>query len=118
MGQVTYKGKRVRRTKNIVEVLDLESDTNNVLTNNPFRWNPKNDDFIFSGRSFVLEKIAEETGGTIKEIMNELQRRKEFLQLMDDKDVTYYKDVGRAIAMYYVDADNAFDELNRKVTLA
>ncbi len=118
MGQVIYKGKRVRRTKNIVEVLDLESDTNNVLTNNPFRWNPKKDDFIFSGRSFVLEKIAEETGGTIKEIMNELQRRKEFLQLMDDKDLTYYKDVGRAIAMYYVDADNAFDELNRKVTLA
>jgi hypothetical protein len=37
---------------------------------------------------------------------------------MDEKDVTYYKDVGRAISMYYVDADNAFDELNRKATIA
>ena len=117
MGQVNYQGKRARRTKNIVEVLDLESDTNNILTNNPFRWNPKNDDFIYSGRSFVLENIAEETGGSIKDITNELQRRRDYLTLMDEKEVTYYKDVGKAISMYYVDADNAFDELERKGTV-
>lgn len=116
MGQVTYQGKRVRRTKNIVEVLDLESDTNNVLTNNPFRWNPKDDSFIYSGRSFILEKIAEETGASIKDITSELNQRQEYLTLMDEKEVTYYKDVGRAISMYYIDADNAFDELRRKGT--
>lgn len=117
MGQVTYQNKRVRRTKHIVEVLDLESDTNNVLTNNPFRWNPKDDNFIFSGRSFVLEKIAEETGSSIRKMNDELKRRKEFLELMNNKGVTFYKDVGKAIAMYYVDSDNAFDELNRKVII-
>jgi archaeal flagellar protein FlaI len=116
MGQVNYQGKRARRTKNIVEVLDLESDTNNVLTNNPFRWNPIDDSFIYSGRSFVLEKIAEETGRPIKEITSELNQRQAFLTLMDEKEVTYYKDVGRAISMYYIDADNAFDELRRKGT--
>lgn len=117
MGQVTYKSKRVRRTKNIVEVLDLESDTNNVLTNNPFKWNPKDDSFFYSGRSFVLEKIAEETGSSPKEIGDELIRRKEYLELMDEKNVSYYKEVGRAIAMYYVDADNAFDELDRRTAI-
>jgi archaeal flagellar protein FlaI len=117
MGQVNYKGKRVRRTKNIVEVLDLESDTDNVLTNNPFKWDPKDDSFVYSGRSFVLEKIAEETGSTPKDLSNELIRRKEYLELMDEKNVSYYKEVGRAIAMYYVDADNAFDELNRRPIL-
>lgn len=118
MGQVIYKGKRARRTKNIVEVLDLESDTNNILTNNPFRWNPKDDTFNYSGRSFVLENIAEETGSSIKEITTELRNRQEYLQLMDDKGVTYYKDVGKAIAMYYVDHENAFDELNRRETVS
>jgi archaeal flagellar protein FlaI len=114
MGQVNYKGKRARRTKSIVEVLDLESDTNNVLTNNPFRWNPKDDTFSYSGRSFVLETIAEEIGSSIKDMTDELERRRQFLTLMDEKNVTYYKEVERAIAMYYVDADNAFDELHRR----
>ncbi|MDG6229635.1 MAG: type II/IV secretion system ATPase subunit [Candidatus Thermoplasmatota archaeon] len=114
MGQVNYKGKRARRTKSIVEVLDLESDTNNVLTNNPFRWNPKDDTFSYSGRSFVLETIAEEIGSSIKDMTDELEQRRQFLSLMDEKNVTYYKEVERAIAMYYVDADNAFDELHRR----
>ena len=114
MGQVTYKGKRVRRTKSIVEVLDLENDTEDVLTNTPFVWNPKDDSFTFSERSFVLEKIAEETGSEVSEIINELRRREQYLKLMDSKNITYYKEVSKALNDYYVDAETAFQELEQR----
>ena len=113
VGQVIYKEKRVRRTKNIVEVLDLETDTNNLLTNKSFSWNPKEDTFRFSGRSFVLEKIAEEIGKKVEELLEEIDRREKYLRLMDSKDMTYYKDVSKAINSYYVDPENAITKIER-----
>ena len=114
MGQVTFQGKRVRRTKGIVEVLDLEPETDNLLTNNPFKWQPKDDSFHYSGRSFVLENIAEETGISIKKLLAELQQREDYLNLMNEKDITYYKEVNKALNHYYVDKNEAIDELQRR----
>ena len=114
VGQVMYSGKRVRRVKNIVEVLEIEPETNNLLTNKVFHWNPKGDFFHFKGRSFVLEKIAQETGKDIDDVTKELQRKEEYLKLMNTKNVTYYKQVSKAINMYYIDPEEAIAELKRK----
>ncbi len=111
IGQVIYDGKRVRRTKNIVEVLEVEPDTENLLTNQAFKWNPKDDTFRYTGRSFVLEKIAEETGKDIDDVLTELKRKKYYLDLLDQNNVTYYKKVGQAIALYYMDQENAITNL-------
>jgi len=114
VGQVNVNGKRARRIKNITEVLEIESETNNLLTNNAFTWNPKGDFFHFSGRSFVLETIARETGKDIDQIMSELKRKEGYLKLMNQKNLTYYKDVSKAINMYYVDPVTATAELEAR----
>lgn len=114
VGQVSLEGKRVRRIKNIIEVLEIESETNNLLTNNAFEWNPKGDFFHYSGRSFVLETIARETGKDIEEIHEELKRKEQYLKLMDRKNLTYYKDVSKAINMYYVDPVTAIKDMEAR----
>lgn len=111
VGQVNAEGNRVRRVKNVIEVLEIESETNNLLTNRAFHWNPKGDFFHFSGRSFILEQIANETGKTIDMVMEELKRKESYIKLMNKKDITYYKDVGKAINMYYVDPVKAVVDL-------
>jgi flagellar protein FlaI len=111
VGQVTAENRRVRRTKNLVEILEMESETKDLLTNELFRWNPKGDFFHFTGRSFILEKIADESGKGIDQIIEELHRRENYIKLMNKKDVTYYKDVSRAINMYYVDPVDATKEI-------
>jgi flagellar protein FlaI len=114
IGQVNYAGKRLRRVKNIVEVLEIEPETNNLMTNKVFHWNPKGDFFHFKGRSFVLEKIAQDTGKDIDDVTKELQRKENFLKLMNAKNITYYKQVSKAINMYYIDPENAITELEHK----
>ena len=55
--QTRINGRRVRRTKQIVEIVGIDPNPLEVITNEVFRWNVANDDFIFSGKSYVLEKI-------------------------------------------------------------
>jgi archaeal flagellar protein FlaI len=114
IGQVFYKDDRVRRVKQIMEVLELEPDTNNMLTNEAFKWDPRTDNFDYSGRSFVIEKIAEQIGKDLEEFINEWQQRTQYLKLMDKKNLTYYKDVSKAINMYYVDSVTAMLQMEKR----
>ncbi len=109
--QVMLGNQRVRRIKGISEILAVESTTNNLLTNSAFTWNPKNDDFTFSGRSFSLEEMARETGRNIDEVIKEMHRKESYLRMMNAKNISYYKDVSKAINAYYVDPELAIAEL-------
>jgi flagellar protein FlaI len=112
-GQVMFGKRRVRRVKGIVEILDVEKESHNLITNRSFVWDPKYDKFNFSGRSYILEEIAEQTGKNIDSIMEEIERRGRFLNKLENKNVTYFKDVSRLINSYYLDPDAAFEELER-----
>jgi flagellar protein FlaI len=102
-GQVVVDGRRARRVKAITEILDVERDTHNLLTNEVFTWNPRTDTFDFQGRSFILEEIAKESGKEVEDVVREVKRRETYIRLMDKRNKTYYKDVSRAINTYYVD---------------
>ena len=112
-GLVTYGGRRVRRIKMVTEILEVETASKNLLTNNSYVWNPKNDAFGYTGRSFVIEQIAKDTGKRTEDLLEEIKRREEYLKLIDSKNMTYYKDVSRAISMYYVDPKAAFAEVQK-----
>jgi flagellar protein FlaI len=109
--QVTVGSRRVRRIKGITEILEVESATNDLMTNSVFGWNPRTDEFPFSGRSFSLEQMARDTGRNIDNVISELRRKEAYILMMDAKNVNYYKDVSKAINTYYVDPDLAIAEL-------
>lgn len=109
--QVSLGSRRVRRVKGVTEILEVETATNDLLTNNSFGWDPAEDRFDYSGRSFALENIAKETGKPIDEVIREMRRKEAYLRLMDSKNVNYYKHVSKAIGTYYVDPKAAMEEL-------
>jgi flagellar protein FlaI len=112
-GQVMFEKKRVRPIKEVGEILDVEKGTRNLITNRSYSWDPKYDHFKFSGRSYVLEEIADQSGKTIDHIMEEIEKRERFLSRMEKKNVTYFKDVSRLINNYYLDPSQAFEEVER-----
>ncbi|MCI4330820.1 MAG: type II/IV secretion system ATPase subunit [Thermoplasmata archaeon] len=112
--QVAVKNARVRRLMSITEVLEVDAVTNELLTNEVFRWAPSEDTMTYLGRSFVLEKIAQLTGKDLDSLDAEVRRKATYLELMSRLNMTYYKDVSRAIAQYYVDPSGALRQLENQ----
>jgi len=98
--QTRVGGRRVRRMKQIVEIIGLDPHSKELLTNEVFRWAPALDDFEFSGKSYVLEKIMIKANIRKDEVMNELKRRQAIIEWMVSKGVRKHADVARIVAEY------------------
>ena len=114
--QVTVGQNRVRRVRGVTEILDVDASTNELLTNDTFRWEPTNDSFTYLGRSFVLEEIAQRNGKSLDALETELKRKEEYLRLMDKHHLTYFRDVSRAISAYYLDPGEALHRLEKRAS--
>ncbi|HEV2318098.1 MAG TPA: type II/IV secretion system ATPase subunit [Thermoplasmata archaeon] len=113
--QVAVGSSRARRVTSVTEILEVDAATNELLTNETYRWQPSTDTFQYLGRSFVFEKIGKATGRSLDQFETETRRKEKYLRLMDQANVTYFKDVGRAIAAYYVDPDDAVARLEKQL---
>jgi archaeal flagellar protein FlaI len=112
--QVVVRNNRVRRITSVTEILEVDPGTNELLTNDVFRWEPTADTFTYLGRSFVFEKVGKATGRSTDSFDAELMRKENYLNLMNRLNLTYYKDVSRAIGTYYVDAEDALRDLEQR----
>jgi len=101
--QARIGGQRIRRTKQIMEILDLDPRTNELITNEVFRWHPVTDEITYSGKSFVLEDIMESRGWSEERMRDELKMRQEVLEWMRVKKIREYRDVSNILIQYYRD---------------
>jgi archaeal flagellar protein FlaI len=113
--QVLVNNARVRRILGVTEILGVDAGTKELLTNDIFRWEPTSDQFLYLGRSFVLEHIQEKTGRTIDTLLEELRRKERYLTQMEKNQLSFYKDVSHAIAEYYVEPAEALARLEKQV---
>ncbi|OYT57051.1 secretion system protein E [Euryarchaeota archaeon ex4484_162] len=60
---VKVRGKRVRRCKQIVEIIGIDPNTKEVLTNEVFRWIPERDQFDYEDPKTLLYKMRREMSG-------------------------------------------------------
>ncbi|MCS5525133.1 MAG: type II/IV secretion system ATPase subunit, partial [Candidatus Poseidoniia archaeon] len=100
--QTRVGGKRVRRNKNIVEIIGIDPHSHELLTNEAFRWDNKTDEFVFTGKSYVLEKIMLKANLNRVEIMDEIKRRQLVIEWCLKKSIRDYRDFARVVAEYYV----------------
>jgi type IV secretory pathway ATPase VirB11/archaellum biosynthesis ATPase/ERCC4-type nuclease len=107
------KGKRVRRCKQIIEIIDIDPTTKEILTNEVFRWDPIEDKFIYTGKSYVLEGIRARWDMSKEEITREIRQRAEVLDWMRNSDVRTFKEVAKAISRY---TENSTDFLKKMKT--
>lgn len=98
------KGERsMRRLANIVEMLELDRDSGDLITNTVFKWLPDVDRFQYQGRSFLFDKIRD-THGVNKDILNqELKDRTAFLLWLQKAGIRDYHAVTEQIRAYYRD---------------
>ena len=101
--QARIGGQRIRRNKQIMEILDLDPRTNELITNEVFRWHPVTDEITYSGKSFVLEEIMEARGWSEARMREELKMRQEVLEWMRVKKIREYRDVSNILIQYYRD---------------
>ncbi|MDD1706533.1 MAG: type II/IV secretion system ATPase subunit [Methanoregulaceae archaeon] len=101
--QARIGGQRIRRNKQLVEILDIDPRTNELITNEVFRWQPVTDEITYSGKSFVLEEIMESRGWTEDRMREELKMRQEVLEWMRIKKIREYRDVANILIQYYRD---------------
>jgi len=104
----------VRRCKQIVEIIDIDPMTKEILTNEVFRWDPEHDQFYYSGKSYVLERIRAQHGLSKEEMMFELKRRIEILEWMKENNIREFKDVARIIASYNEAPEEILKRISRK----
>jgi flagellar protein FlaI len=73
-----------------------------LITNEVFRWDPESDDYVFSGKSYVLEKIMVKINFSQDEMRRELRTRKRILEWMVLNDIRKSDQVSQVITEYYV----------------
>lgn len=94
-------GRPARRTNTTTEIVELDPKTKSFMTEEIFNWNPKEDEFVFSGHSSILEKHVKKLGTSIEEIRRELQARRTVLEWIVHKGIRRHSEVANVIREYY-----------------
>ena len=99
VGRILRADEHVRRVTKVVETLGFESGS--LLTNDVFKWNAYADELEYKGRSYVLERISEEFGIVVGDLLHEIEERTKLIEEMGQKNLTHFKEVARYIRSYY-----------------
>jgi len=101
-------GKPARRTRAVTEIVGLDPKTRELVTNEVYWWNARDDTFEYSGHSHILEEKMKRKGLDEKEVLEELNKRKTVLDWMVKKGIRKYTDVVSVIRDYYADPTRVF----------
>ncbi len=110
------RGKPARRTIAVTEVTGLDPQTQELSTNEVYRWDPKIDTFLYSGRSHILEKNIKSMGLSEEEVQEELHRRKTVLDWMDRNNIRKHTDVTAVIRDYYANPTRVYRKARMGMT--
>jgi archaeal flagellar protein FlaI len=120
--QVKVGTKMTRRVQSLTEIVGLDPETNELITNSVYSWNPSDDTFLYSGHSYIYERVAVSKNWTMKEMEREVRRRSDMLEYLKWKDSLAtrqqpftHRDVGRLVASYYKDPGNAVTEARNEM---
>ena len=100
MTHAIVKKQETRKLKSIVEIINVTPD-GIALTNTPYVWNPKDDQFYFKKNSKIFEKIAKRYGLTMNELDLEFKRRVQIIYKLYQQKIFEFKKVQEIINEYY-----------------
>ena len=109
--QARIDGKMVRRVKDVTELVDLDPDTEDILTNRVFEWDSGTDAYTYTGSSHVLERLREVRQWTEDDLEAEFQRRVRVLEALRDGDTHDLSAFASAVVNYYRSPDAAAKQI-------
>jgi flagellar protein FlaI len=104
--QVKVGTDMTRRVKSIVEIVGTDPESNELITNSAYTWNPADDTFNYSGHSYVYEKISLARNWNQRRMEQEVKRRLDLFDYMKRTGVQNYRDVARIVSSYYKDPES------------
>ncbi|MBE0519932.1 type II/IV secretion system ATPase subunit [Candidatus Bathyarchaeota archaeon] len=110
IARIEKEGKPARRATTTTEVLELDQKTKSIPTEEVFSWNPREDKFVFSGYSSLLERQMKKLGVTKGKVKRELNRRKIVLEWMVHKGIRRHTDVADVIREYYANPKRVYQK--------
>ncbi|MCK4265674.1 MAG: type II/IV secretion system ATPase subunit, partial [Thermoplasmata archaeon] len=109
--QVKVGTQMTRRVKSLTEIVGIDPDTNELITNSVYTWNPADDTFNYSGHSYIYEQIALTKGWSAREMMREVKRRTQLLTYLRNIEGVTYREVARYVSAYYKDPAKVMKEI-------
>jgi len=103
--QVKVGTDMTRRVKALIEIVGIDPESNELITNSAYTWNPADDTFNYSGHSYVYEKVSLARNWTQRRMEQEVKRRLDIFEYMKKTSVQNYRDVARIVSSYYKDPD-------------
>ena len=101
MERTEVNGKPARRIKTATEIHGIEKNTNEILTQEIFNWNPKFDKFSSLKNSGHLENHKSKMSLKDEDIQRELKSRKTVLDWMVKQGIRNHIDVANVVREYY-----------------
>jgi len=103
--QVKVGTDMTRRVKALIEIVGTDPESNELITNSAYTWNPADDTFNFSGHSYEYEKVMIARNWTQRRMEQEVKRRIDIFDYMRKITVKNYREVAKIVSSYYKDPD-------------
>lgn len=114
MAHAREKGKSARRLKEFVEIVSVDTKTDEVKTNVLFMWDPTTDSYQKVNESVILRKLIEAKGENFEDALAEIEKRRKVLDWLYSQGVKDYKEVVGYINMYYKEPGKLFEQMKEK----
>lgn len=110
MGRIEIDGKPTRRANTVTEMKGIDRETKTLKTDEVFRWQQKEDKFVFLGHSNLIEEHMKKTGTSQADVSIDLHRRKTVLEWAVQKGIRRHLDVANVIREYYANPNRIFQK--------
>lgn len=95
---VSGKASSRMMARRVTEVTEVSSSTS---LRNVFSWDPQYDGYLDNlGKSYMLPRIAEDTGLDMEDVANDMNRRKTILTWLVNRGTRDYRSVSKVIGMF------------------
>ncbi|MCY3411669.1 MAG: type II/IV secretion system ATPase subunit [Candidatus Heimdallarchaeota archaeon] len=111
--KLRHRGKFARRMAEMTEIVDLDPQTKQLITNRAYQRDAAKDTFQYLGRSYLIIKIRETTGKNEQESWNEIKKRTTVIRYLVKRQIKHYRDVTAIFSEYYATPDKVYDKARR-----
>jgi flagellar protein FlaI len=101
--QTRVEGDKVRRNKSISEVVQYDSENDEIVVQDVYRWQAETDSFLRPGNSNLIEEIKFDRGWTEDELQREINERKVILSYLIVQGLNKYRQVAATFQAYMTD---------------
>jgi flagellar protein FlaI len=102
----------VRKVQEISEVVEMDSETGEIVTNVLYRLD--GDSYTFSGNSYLLQRISFREGISEEELLNQVKKRKLLLEKLREKGITDYNKLSSVVLRMEREPEKVLDEYGIK----